>query len=177
MFIDQVKQNSDDFNNLKDIRVTSKKIVSFVRVNFNQINWHKEQMMGRVDGMDMDQLGTFLIDDEIKVTFQGSKVQYLYLFVKKLIFCDKVISSFNLHSNLYWRADKQIDRTRCQFSMFINPKDYEIQQLPTGTVRINSWSYKWKLINRALGDGSAIILATKSDATRSKWIYKLQEAK
>ena len=58
-------------------------------------------MMGRVDGMDMDQLGTFLIDDEIKVTLQGSKVQYLYLFVKKLIFCDKVISSFNLHSNLY----------------------------------------------------------------------------
>ncbi len=55
-------------------------------------------MMGRVDGMDMEQLGNFLIDDEIRVTFQGSKVQYLYLFVKKLIFCDKVIFYLNLTS-------------------------------------------------------------------------------
>ena len=74
-------------------------------------------------------------------------------------------------------ADRQKDRTRYQFSMSINPKDYEIQQLPTGSVRIGSWSYKWKLINRDVGDGSAIILATKSDATRSRWIDKLREAK
>ncbi len=48
-------------------------------------------MMGRVDGMGMEELGNFLIDDEIKVTSQGSKIQYLYLFSKKLIFCNKVI--------------------------------------------------------------------------------------
>ncbi len=63
--------------------------------------------------------------------------------------------------------------------MSLNPNDYDVEELSTGSVigRLGSWSYKWKLVNRDGKDDSAIILATKSDATRSKWIEKLREAR